>query len=370
MSSGLINKHTPNDNPYNGHPRDATLERLHERGVDGYWTATHGTIDIVTDGEYRTDHDNAIERTAPADIAALKYYGRANDIDQEEFAEIETIMAEDLPEETPEWVSQAAIVTDQQAEEYNAKIDDLHELEVEQRQLTQKKDRFERTHAQRVETRDALADDVNHGLIGRLSATVSSLWGEPGTTETEAENEDHGQDTSAEPEDDGSATTSEQENHDVATESEQEEEMDLDATIAAYEQRNTTLREAVETLEQELTTLDADIETLEQKSADVLGRLTAAVIALGGDNQQTQQTVIRRARFSDTAASLAADGNGSEDTTATDTPAVENDTDNTTTTTWAQENDTEPTETTPDEDRADEDHINKNRTGDRGDFSF
>ncbi len=158
ISSGLDNKHNPPDNQYNAHPRDETLERLHERDIDVYWTAGHGTVSLTDDGELGIIHDNAVETTNAGDIAALKYYGRENDLDQEALVEIEAIEFSDLPEEMPDWVRETSLVTKQSAIDPE-KIDELHVLEVEHGSLKQKKHRLERTREQRLEQKAALEQE-------------------------------------------------------------------------------------------------------------------------------------------------------------------------------------------------------------------
>lgn len=175
ISSGLDNNYT-SENQYDGHPHDATLERLHDQDVSVHWTAVHGTTNTtVEDGEVQMDHDSAIETTAAADLAVLKYHARANEVDQDQLAEIEEIAREDLPEETPEWATGADLVTDLTAEERTAKIDDLHALEVEHRRLTQKKERLERTYEQRIEEKAALKQQM--GGIERITNAISGIRG-------------------------------------------------------------------------------------------------------------------------------------------------------------------------------------------------
>lgn len=308
ISSGLDNNYT-SENQYDGHPHDATLERLHDQDVSVHWTAVHGTTNTtVEDGEVQMDHDSAIETTAAADLAVLKYHARANEVDQDQLAEIEEIAREDLPEVTPEWATGADLVTDLTAEERTAKIDDLHALEVEHRRLTQKKERLERTCEQRIEEKAALEQQM--GGIERITNAISGIRGAR-AKETES-NADTKQDDTASAE-----TTPDSEAHTdrdtQATERNQPDERDttadnqwedLDATIAAYEQRNAALKTDVETLTEERATLDDTIDTLEQQTAGLFGRISEAVTALTNDKQPVE---IRRERFNDTASELTDD---------------------------------------------------------------
>ena len=51
-----------------GHPHDEVLERFDEYGIDAYWTATHGTIVFVSDGETVTVETQTDATTAPLDL--------------------------------------------------------------------------------------------------------------------------------------------------------------------------------------------------------------------------------------------------------------------------------------------------------------
>ncbi|WP_267644091.1 lamin tail domain-containing protein [Haloarchaeobius amylolyticus] len=52
-----------------GHPNEAVLQRLSERSVATYWTATHGTIELVSDGQSLSI---ATQRQAPTEPTALR----------------------------------------------------------------------------------------------------------------------------------------------------------------------------------------------------------------------------------------------------------------------------------------------------------
>jgi competence protein ComEC len=56
------------DNQY-GHPHQAVLERLADRSLRTYWTATHGTIVLVSDG---TEVEVRTQRKAPTDPLSLR----------------------------------------------------------------------------------------------------------------------------------------------------------------------------------------------------------------------------------------------------------------------------------------------------------
>lgn len=106
ISSSSNNNYT-SENHHDGHPHDETLKRLHEHEIDVHWTAVHGTTSItVEDGTVTLDYDTNLETTAAADIGALKYYARAHNFDQ--LSTIDTIAPEHLPEETPDWITDAA----------------------------------------------------------------------------------------------------------------------------------------------------------------------------------------------------------------------------------------------------------------------
>jgi competence protein ComEC len=52
-----------------GHPDEETLARLDERSIRTYWTATHGSVVVVSDGERATV---ATQRSAPTDPTTLR----------------------------------------------------------------------------------------------------------------------------------------------------------------------------------------------------------------------------------------------------------------------------------------------------------
>jgi competence protein ComEC len=97
------------------HPHDAVLKNLHEHDVDVYWTAGHGTTRIDLDDTLTTGHTEALDTTAPADLAALKHYCRENDINPQA---VDQIDADTLPEDTPDWAAETStLVVDQAANE-------------------------------------------------------------------------------------------------------------------------------------------------------------------------------------------------------------------------------------------------------------
>ena len=51
-----------------GHPHQEVLERFDEHGIDAYWTATHGTIVFVSDGETVTVETQTDATTEPLDL--------------------------------------------------------------------------------------------------------------------------------------------------------------------------------------------------------------------------------------------------------------------------------------------------------------
>ncbi|RRJ29955.1 ComEC/Rec2 family competence protein [Halocatena pleomorpha] len=105
ISSGLDNKHT-SENQHDAHPHDATLKRLHDRDVDVYWTAGHGTTRTNLDAETaRPEPTTDLETTDAADLAALKYYCREHEIDPEA---VGVLLPDNFPEETPAWAIDAA----------------------------------------------------------------------------------------------------------------------------------------------------------------------------------------------------------------------------------------------------------------------
>jgi competence protein ComEC len=52
-----------------GHPNEETLQRLADRSIPTYWTATHGDIVLVSDGQGMTVRT---QQTAPTDPSALR----------------------------------------------------------------------------------------------------------------------------------------------------------------------------------------------------------------------------------------------------------------------------------------------------------
>lgn len=104
MSSGLNNTYT-SENEHDGHPHDATLKRLHDHDVAVYWTAAHGTTRTDLDKTLFTEQTTDLDTTDAADLAALKYYCREHDVSPEH---IQALTPDHLPEETPEWVADAA----------------------------------------------------------------------------------------------------------------------------------------------------------------------------------------------------------------------------------------------------------------------
>jgi len=84
-------------NSYN-HPSDEVVERLDDQNVDIFWTGSHGTIKHAEKPEHST------KQVSPADILALKYYAKENDVTKEELTSLEegSISPEDLPRDTPE----------------------------------------------------------------------------------------------------------------------------------------------------------------------------------------------------------------------------------------------------------------------------
>ncbi len=105
ISSGLHNKHT-SENENDAHPHDATLEHLHDRDVEVYWTPGHGRLCTDLDSENASPEPTTdLDTTDAADIAALKYYCRAHDVSPDRIA---ALTPDHLPEATPEWVADSA----------------------------------------------------------------------------------------------------------------------------------------------------------------------------------------------------------------------------------------------------------------------
>ncbi len=131
ISSGLDNTYT-SENQHDAHPHDATLKRLHERDVDVYWTAGHGTTrtDLDSDGA-RPEPTTDLETTDAADLAALKYYCREHEIDPKT---VGVLPPDNFPEETPAWAIDAApMIADTQEQfidegiENAASVEDLRQ---------------------------------------------------------------------------------------------------------------------------------------------------------------------------------------------------------------------------------------------------
>lgn len=285
ISSSLTNDYTSSENQYDGHPHDATLKRLHEQDVAVHWTAVHGTINTtVEDDTVQIEHTTGIETTA-ADLAALKYYARANDLDQDQLAEIEDIVATDLPDETPKWAKKAAIVTEprqttEKTDEQKAKIDTLHTLEVEHRHLTRRKDRLERKHEQLTNEKNDLEEEreVTSGLWSRFTAAATSS-----TADTEPDAETDLDDDLSNTDDTDSKPYHQADN--------------IDEAIEILERENTSLEAAVETLTQTTETLQTDIEDIERKLAAPSGfkeRLSSVIASLGRTETDEQPHVIRQ----------------------------------------------------------------------------
>jgi competence protein ComEC len=311
ISSRLVNDHIINGNRYDGHPHDQTLKRLHEWDVDAYWTAVHGTISV--ERGVQIEHTTDLETTVPADLAALKYHARANNLSQDQLASIEEIAFTDLPEETPDWVTESAIVSEpeqtvadmikqsgdtreQQDEQRTEKIDDLHTLEVEHRNLTRKKNRLEQEHKHLTEAKDDLEQkrDATPGLWDRFTDTVSQ-FGEPDDGERNetdpATNETH---SARDPSDADSKPYHQAD--------------DIDDAIAILERDNASLEAAVDDLTQATDTLKADIATLEQQvnaPSGISEHINSAV-----STDQADPRVIRQPRASGALSPDAGNGNG------------------------------------------------------------
>lgn len=89
-----------------GHPHDEVLKNLSDHDVAVSWTAGHGTLRTDLDGETtRPEPTTDLGTTDAADLAALKYYCRDHDVSPDRIA---ALTPDHLPEETPEWVADAA----------------------------------------------------------------------------------------------------------------------------------------------------------------------------------------------------------------------------------------------------------------------
>ncbi|UPM43167.1 ComEC/Rec2 family competence protein [Halocatena salina] len=375
ISSGLDNNYT-SKNQYDGHPHDETLKRLHEREIDVHWTAVHGTVDTTVEEENITlDHDTTIETTDAADIAALKYYGQENDLDQEALAEIEEITRSELPEETPEWVNEVSLVTEQSTIDPE-KIEELHELETERKDLKAEKYQLEETRDELHETKTDLEQEyeTDTGLTERLTGAVGSLWDGKTTGDGMSQKDttvDHREEEPDPTEDEGhdrpstDADTHPSEAEADPQDGDAEQSDDIDATIAAYEQRNAVLRAEVTELTEQVEDLMAHVGTLEQEisSPGLLDRLTAAISSDTGD---TQPTEIRRARFSETASSLA---DTDTETTTEETESTDQEHAKTTREKETTQEQAQPTAHTSDQTRSTSTHQEQDSSRDRSDES-
>jgi competence protein ComEC len=317
ISSRLINDHITTGNRYDSHPHDQTLKRLHERNVDAYWTAVHGTISV--EREVQIKHTTDLETTAPADLAALKYHAHANNLDQNQLARIEEIASADLPEETPGWVTESALVnepeqtvadmiegsgdTQERDEQRTEQINDLHTLEVEHRKLTRRKDRLEQEHKRLTEEKDGLEQEreATPDLWDRFTDTVSQFGSELDDVERNENN-------SATDE-----THSARDPSDVDSKPYHQAD-DINEAIAILERDNASLEAAVDDLIQATDTLKADIASLEQQvnaPSGISERISSAV-----STDQADPRVIRQPRVSGALSPNA--GNGDR-TTTTDT---------------------------------------------------
>ena len=317
ISSRLMNDHITNGNWYDGHPHDTTLKRLHERDVDAYWTAVHGTISV--EREVQIEPTTDLETTAPADLAALKYHARANNLDQDQLARTEEVASADLPEETPEWVTESAIVTEpeqtvadrieeagdtqEQDEQRIEQIDDLHTLEVEHRKLTRRKNRLEQEHERLMEEKDRLEQerDATPGLWSRFTDTMSQFSGEP----------DDGERNETDPATDDTHSARDPSDADSKPYHQAD---DINEAIAILERDNASLEAAVDDLTQATDTLKADIASLEEQvnaPSGISERINSAV-----STDQADPRVIRQPRAS---GALSPDAGNGERTTTTDT---------------------------------------------------
>ncbi|UPM45357.1 MBL fold metallo-hydrolase (plasmid) [Halocatena salina] len=372
LSSSLTNGYR-RENEYNAHPHDETLKRVHdhEGDINTYWTPYHGTTSlIIEDGELQIEPSRSQQALSEVDVAALKYYGRDNDLDQEGLAEIEEITSEDLPEETPNWVDEVSLATKQPAIDPE-KLEELAELEAERSDLKQEKYRLEGDREQRLERKAALEQksENSQGLTDRLTAAVGSLWGAEtdgdGTTQEDttsdhrsaesASTEQEGHDRpSTDPDTPTSETDGDSEDGDNA-----DQEENIDATIAAYERRNAELRADVTELTEQVEGLTAEIDTLEQELdfPGLLDRVTAAIGSEAGDSQQTE---IRRERLSDTVSSPEiTDTEAAEDTAATEQEHAES--------TWDTLTQAQQTDHTSDQTRSDSTHRDQDPSTDPSD---
>lgn len=163
-------------------------------------------------------------------------------------------------------------------------------------------------------------------MTDRLIGAVGSLWGAEDAGDTSMQADTTADNQAEEPE------STEEEGHDRLSadpdthpsetetdppdgDPDQEQEA-IDATITAYERQNTALRVEVTELTEQVKDLTAQVDTLEQEIAKpgLLDRVTAA---FGSDTGDTQPTELRRARFSETAASLADTEAKTEETEST-----------------------------------------------------
>lgn len=153
ISSGLDNTYT-SENQRDGHPHDATLKRLHDRDVDVYWTAGHGTTRTDLDAETaRPESTTDLDTTNAADLAALKYYCRDYEIDPKT---VGVLPPDNFPEETPEWARDAAPMMAETTEQF---IDEAIENAESVEALRQTLDPTPDTHDQLQEAIQADRDE-------------------------------------------------------------------------------------------------------------------------------------------------------------------------------------------------------------------
>lgn len=298
ISSSSLNDYTTRENQHDGHPHDETLERLHERDVAVHWIAVHGSVrTVVEDGTVQIEHTTGIETTAAADLAALKYFSCANDLDQEQLAAIEEIAAADLPDEAPAWVKEAAIVTEpsqipEKTDEQKDKIDTLHALEVKHRSLTKRKDLLEQEREQLTEEKNALEEERD---------ATSGLWDRFTTSVTE------GADTETTQDDSVPVETKLDDTIDTDSRPYQQAD-DIDEAIEILERKNAHLEAAIKTLTQTTETLQTDIKEIEQQltaSSGLRDRLSHVITPLTRTEADEQPHVIRQPRFSGAMVSAA-----------------------------------------------------------------
>jgi competence protein ComEC len=108
------------------HPRDEVLENSHKHDVEVYWTAGHGSIRTDLDEALTTEQTTDLETTAAADLAALKHYCGEQEVSPEE---VETLAPGNLPEETPEWITEAPMIAETSEEIADAAITNAETVE-------------------------------------------------------------------------------------------------------------------------------------------------------------------------------------------------------------------------------------------------